>query len=200
MGVTIQRLEAEIEQKKRAILRLNNEIANLERRKNALINYENNKSIEDRTLRKYIGRDTKTVSLMDQFESLTEEGFQKYVRIIDTGVYTYSKDKGFQFIIERLNGREYSGDISMTDYKNFRNANLYAKAKNQIKRYLNSNEVNPEGNIEIMFDKPYRLRAQNSNNRSGYGSIYDGSDLIRQGTLYGETTSYAVVGIVYFNR
>ena len=50
--------------------------------------------------------------------------------------------------------------------------------------------------MKIKFEKPYLLRAQNSNNRTGYGNEYYGYDLVYQGTLYGETTNYAFVGVI----
>lgn len=50
----------------------------------------------------------------------------------------------------------------------------------------------------IRFSKPYRLRAQNSRNRTGYGWEWDWSggygDYI-EGTLYGETTDYIFAGV-----
>lgn len=39
---------------------------------------------------------------------------------------------------------------------------------------------------------PVILKAQNSRNRSGYGSSFRGRQLSRPGTLYGETTPYLI--------
>ena len=47
----------------------------------------------------------------------------------------------------------------------------------------------------IMFKTCYLLRAQNSSNRTGYGNIYYGDELVHEGTLYGETTSYVLAGV-----
>ena len=47
------------------------------------------------------------------------------------------------------------------------------------------------------FSKPYLLRAQNKDNRTGYGSKWEkvgGKEKYMEGTLYGETTNYLLVG------
>ena len=49
---------------------------------------------------------------------------------------------------------------------------------------------------EIIFETPFLLRAQNSSNRTGYGNEYNGYDLVYEGTLYGETTKYAFIGVI----
>ena len=45
------------------------------------------------------------------------------------------------------------------------------------------------------LSQPISLRAQISENREGYGNIYCGKNLIREGTKYGETTEFLIVGI-----
>ena len=46
----------------------------------------------------------------------------------------------------------------------------------------------------LSFQSPVEFNAQNSSNRSGYGNRYCGEDLVYEGTLYGETTTYVFVG------
>lgn len=48
----------------------------------------------------------------------------------------------------------------------------------------------------VMFNTPVLMGAQTSKNREGYGNIYCGEELVRQGTEYGETTSFLIVGVV----
>ena len=57
--------------------------------------------------------------------------------------------------------------------------------------------INEKVGIDYFFDKPVKFNAQNSSNKSGYGSRYCGEDLIYEGTLYGETTDYMFVGAKY---
>lgn len=147
--------------------------------------------IEERTLEEYIFNTTSSVRLMDEFETLTEEGFKKYTRlVIKNGFLNFR----YKFIIERLGNRKARGDITITDFKKGYNADLIEYANEQIALYLKGN-VEKNG-MEILFEEPYLLRAQNSSNRTGYGREYNGSDLVWQGTLYGETTEYAFVGVI----
>lgn len=48
--------------------------------------------------------------------------------------------------------------------------------------------------ILLPFIDPILLRAQNSNNRTGYGWIWEWNTVTYEGTYYGETTGYPIVG------
>lgn len=50
---------------------------------------------------------------------------------------------------------------------------------------------------DYFFDLPIEFNAQNNLNRCGYGNKYHGEELIYEGTLYGETTTYMFVGVQY---
>lgn len=154
--------------------------------------YENG-PIENRTLHKYIFDTSSTVRLMDEFESITEEGYQRYKRLVLKNL-DFSDCGGYHFIIERLNGRETKGNITMTNYKKGNNRELLNYANEQIVAVLE--DCKEKHGKEIIFTKPYLLRAQNTSNRTGYGSEYNGDFLVHQGTLYGETTRYAFVGVI----
>lgn len=47
----------------------------------------------------------------------------------------------------------------------------------------------------VPFEIPCRLNAQIKANQCGFGNIYYGEQLIREGTLYGETTPFAIVAV-----
>lgn len=49
--------------------------------------------------------------------------------------------------------------------------------------------------LEIEFEKPYYLRAQNSGNRSGYGLEWWGRDTCFEGKEYDETDDYCFSGV-----
>lgn len=160
--------------------------------------FEECTSIESRTLRRSINKDTKTVKLMDEFESVTAKGFKKYVRLIERGYYSYNREIGFRMVIERLEDVFYDGDVTITNYKTGMPYDLRERCNEAIEEFLDYS-ILEEGDSEVvLFDIPYRLRAQNSGNRTGYGSEYNGYDLVHQGTLYGETTEYAFVGVEVF--
>jgi hypothetical protein len=48
----------------------------------------------------------------------------------------------------------------------------------------------------IPFEQPIRLGGQTYANQTGFGSEYNGDSLVTQGTLYGETTSFCIIGII----
>lgn len=186
-------INRKIEQKEAEIMALKEKLLMWQKCLNDLEEYENS-SIEEKTLIKFISSDTATVDLMDEFESVTEEGFRKYVRLINRKRES-CKFGWYCFIIERLGDREAIGDITMTKLKKGPSSDLIQYINSQIEKALNGQKIKePE---EILFDTPYLLRAQNSSNRTGYGSEYNGYDLIYQGTLYGETTEYAIVGVMF---
>lgn len=46
----------------------------------------------------------------------------------------------------------------------------------------------------LFFDNPISINAQSSNNRTGYGNEYYYDTLIYEGTKYGETSEFPIVG------
>ena len=70
---------------------------------------------------------------MDEFESITEEGYQKYKRMIFRNSF-YSDCGSYNFIVERLQGRESEGNITMTDFKKGYDSALRKYASEQIKK------------------------------------------------------------------
>lgn len=53
---------------------------------------------------------------------------------------------------------------------------------------------NLEISKKILFPTSIELNAQSSANRTGYGNIYYFDELVEEGTLYGETSSFAITG------
>ena len=45
------------------------------------------------------------------------------------------------------------------------------------------------------FSEPISLGAQTSADREGYGNIYHGEELVREGTKYGATTEFLIIGV-----
>lgn len=56
--------------------------------------------------------------------------------------------------------------------------------------------TDPKTNRAIPFKTPIKFNAQTSQNRTGYGSEYNNGELVYQGTLYGETTQFAIIGVI----
>lgn len=177
----IQEAEKTIEQKKMELVKV--------------MEYESRPK-EQKELSRWVNRYTTTVQIMDEFESLTPEGYYKYERLILKDSLFYC-DTYFSYIIERRNGRDYVGDITMTELKNGDGWDLSSYAEEAIDRHNKRKKTTKfRPKTEVMFKKPYHLRAQTSANRTGYGNIYEGYDLVLEGTLYGETTDYLIVGVM----
>ena len=132
---------------------------------------------------------------MDEFESLTDEGFRKYERIVIKNTI-WGQSGRYHLILARMSASEYVGDITMTDFKNQRgNYGLLIKhVESEVSKAKEKAILAKDA--EIIFETPFLLRAQNSSNRTGYGNEYNGYDLVYEGTLYGETTKYAFIGVI----
>lgn len=59
-----------------------------------------------------------------------------------------------------------------------------------------SNESITESDETFIFKVPFRIGGQTYDDQTGYGSYYEGDDCIYEGTYYGQTTSFYVVGII----
>ena len=189
----INEFQHKIEEIKDQIGEYEKKLVELNRLELELEEYEK-KPISERTMRTYLSRDTGTVSLMDKFESLNEKGFKKYERMLITDWNQYSSEMGYYLSVERRKGRDVIGGITMTDFKLGYTSKVNEHARVEIDNYL-ENGGNLENGQIIMFKTCYLLRAQNSSNRAGYGNIYYGDELVHEGTLYGETTSYVFAGV-----
>lgn len=189
----INEFQHKIEEIKDQIGEYEKKLVELNRLELELEEYEK-KPISERTMRTYLSRDTGTVSLMDKFESLNEKGFKKYERMLITDWNQYSSEMGYYLLVERRKGRDVIGGITMTDFKLGYTSKVNEHARVEIDNYL-ENGGNLENGQIIMFKTCYLLRAQNSSNRAGYGNIYYGDELVHEGTLYGETTSYVFAGV-----
>ena len=144
-------------------------------------------------LKTYVFEDTRTVRLMDKFEGAEDDTI--YKRIVLENSF-YIDGAICHLVIERANKKEYIGDITFTDFKKGYTGKLRDHIESEltpdvIKKYSGKNEI-------FYFSKPFRLRAQNSANRTGYGTEWDWSygigTIVYEGTLYGETTDYVFSG------
>ena len=156
-------------------------------------------SLDNRTLHKAISPSTPTVTLMDQFSSTKEisnyYSHYNYDYLIDEYGFYVPVFNSVNIVIGHGNRNfSYIGDITMTAYKH---RSISSHLADFIRHELyNSPKYRKYKAGEIfLFNSPYLLRAQNSGNRTGYGTIYHYDELVHQGTLYGETTDYAIIGI-----
>ena len=156
-----------------------------------------------RELEVHISETTRTVELLDQFEGFGNN--EPYDRLILKNALYISKGKHHEYIslvVERSRNCDFEGNITFTEFKQGYTRELKEFVWKQISeddliKYKNSGEI-------LRFSRLYRLRAQNSRNRSGYGWEWDWSTpyapLVTEGTLYGETTNYVFVGVYIGSR
>ena len=162
--------------------------------KEIIIDREGLKRYGNKTLYVYIENNTKTVNIMDKFESTTEDGFKKYDQMIFVN-YSYTPKVGFfHMVVKRAIAKQCVGDITMTKFKRHEDQDLCKYVDDEME-YYKEKHLCKKGKY-IPFRKPYLLRAQNTRNRRGYGNIYNGESLIYEGTLYGDTIDYAFMGII----
>lgn len=147
-----------------------------------------------------IGRDTSSIKLMDKYDGYGEDNEVVYKQLVLlNAVFVRHPQKHEVYfgdlVIERRQGRRCEGDITFTQLKtekeNYKELTEYIQkemGKIKLEKYINKN-------IALCLKIPYRLRAQNSGNRTGYGSIWEFGEEIISGTLYGETNDYAIVGV-----
>lgn len=152
-----------------------------------------------------ISEDTKTIEIMDEFEGRNPKNPRLYKRLVVKNKTRLFAHEGFLYyyylVVERgqfsIRSKEnYSGDITMTAFKTGNNEKLVKFFSKEISvevalQYANKNMI-------FRVSKPFCLRAQNSENREGYGWEWNwsyGNGMVeRYGTEYGETTTYQFSG------
>ena len=154
--------------------------------------------IKRKTLIAYIHNDTKTIDIFDQFEGIGDNNPYVYEKLeIPSAMNIWKGNKSLtvSLVVKRCRASECAGDITITEFKQDKIAEL----REYVSQQITDNAVEKyKGKRDIFyFEKPYHLRAQNSSNRTGYGWEWDWSGGVgdyTEGTMYGETTDYGFVG------
>ena len=141
----------------------------------------------------------RSVDLMDKFDGAfsDEMYFQLVIKYYQ---FLYLNNTlMYHIVIERAKLYEkFEGlGITFTELKRKEAYDLEFAVSEQIKQELIDDYVNKQK--VFYFKKPILFRAQNSFNRRGYGQIWDWSidkeNPMSEGTQYGETTNYKIVGV-----
>lgn len=138
---------------------------------------------------------TRTIDILNKFEGL-EGNNEPYKRlVISNGIYLLN---GYwaHYVIERSQKTDYVGDITFTNFKRGRASDLRRHVEQELENVNVEDYIDKD--IFIKFSKPFHLRAQNKNNRTGYGWEWNWSGGYRdytEGTFYGETTDYIFAGV-----
>lgn len=148
---------------------------------------------EEEELLVHITSRTRTIELVNRFEGIGSDTV--YKRIILSNIYYFNSER-CRLVIERANHREFAGETTFTQFKqgNATALSMYVESSitdEVVKKYSGKKRI-------FYFEKPFKLKAQNSTNRQGYGTVWDWSGgvgtVLYEGTKYGETTDYAFVG------
>lgn len=165
--------------------------------------------MHNKILRTKIYKGTSTVKLLDEFESFNENGEKSYdiLELKDLICIKYRKNLYWvSILIQRLpSGTEYiDSRLTFTDIKKGILDHLFDLNGKNINALIHEifegikfvwNHI--EEDHSYRFPIPVLFHAQNSKNRSGYGNRYCGEELVYEGTPYGETTGYCIVGAKY---
>lgn len=61
---------------------------------------------------------------------------------------------------------------------------------------INLKESRIKTGAQLAFEYPCLLGGQTFDNQTGFGSEFYGNELISEGTLYGETTDFIIIGVI----
>ncbi len=159
----------------------------------------------EKILNIYSLKRSSTTEMMDEFEGYGEDNKEKYEKLcLKNVLYIFSDDFSFyvDLIIERVtSGQKLYGDITPTILKNGKSKYLEGLAnyiadtagRKTIMKELEQTGVFSGKTIQI--NPSYQFRAQTSLDRSGYGKIWHGDDLIYEKN-YGDTTVYGITEAV----
>lgn len=155
-----------------------------------------------------------SIALFDEFTNGDKTNNIVYKRLLLKNVYLIRYDNYIYRVnlkIERATPSESKNDncISFTefregfgyrsntliDYETCNGLYLVHKLLAYFGKRQKSGNDSEKGSC--LFTKPYCFRAQNSRNRSGYGNVVIHGEIVHQGTLYGATDDYLVVGFSY---
>lgn len=163
-------------------------------------------ALDENLLKKY-----KFLEIKNAFEIISPEygkfGVDMFIQRDDKDYCAYEIDTSNTYDFDH-----YSTDISitMTEFIQYMyNGVFYLGTHhnsvcniilNEIKSTIEyrlswNDDLLDEDIIEVNLLSPIKFRAQNSSNRSGYGSVYHNGLLSYQGTLYGETNDYIIANI-----
>lgn len=154
------------------------------------------------TFSRQLNKDTKTVDLLDDFCSSGKDflllrnqfylnSYYYTASLIITRKYNefdYDKTQPTMTELKQAAGK------SISKVSTYRLLPLINKIKEIKKEIIDLDEEQI-----IIFEKPFLIGGQTSNNRTGYGSEWS-YGVYFEGTLYGEVTDFMVVGIKIGNK
>lgn len=161
-------------------------------------------------LKKRVYKDSRTLRIMDEFESEDSEHNKRYTSLELSDIFCVmycGMLYRVSLIVQRKPKEQQcvSSSLTFTDLKKRLSERIFTlndedsyEIVSELFKGIRQNWKSDASNIEVVFPIPVQFNAQNSSNRSGYGNKYYGEELVSEGTLYGETTDYMFVGAKYW--
>lgn len=210
--MTKEQVQKRINEVRDEIEKLREEEATLEKELDEVITDENTESLlneindvnEQNSMRVRLYEDTRTTPIMDEFYN-SDKRF-----LVFEGIFSVGKDWTRVSLVVakgRRNVNLIDSKLTMTDLKKhsgtivgerFLNgypetSRFYSLAEEMLKA-----APKLENELKVPFETPIRLGGQTYANQTGYGSTYEGTYQVTQGTLYGETTGFYIIGIIAY--
>lgn len=152
-----------------------------------------------------------STQIMDMFEDDVDENKQHFDTLrFDNIMKIYYKNKPYLVTLyiqkyDRSKKINIDDDITFTKLKQryvgkyfFSDENYKSTLINCLIGFFKNNKVTNNDILE--FETPILFRAQNKNNRTGYGNAFEGNIQVEFGTQYGETTNYCIIAASFLNR
>jgi hypothetical protein len=202
-----KRIDAEIDEVNKQIETLKDSLHKLEQEQasfdSVIATYKVLNSINDVSIQntKYITLEsnTKTTPIMDEFD----RGSDKFLRLryavrlgpADADLIVTKMDWDIEYM---------DSNLTMTDLKKNMPLSVYYLSRNPPQRLnellseLRNIGLNkPKSGDICSFTRPIRLGGQTYSNQTGFGSRYEGYDCVEEGTLYGDTTGFLIIGVIF---
>lgn len=166
----------------------------------SLVSKENSMSV-------WLTKNTKTTPIMDSFYN-SDKVFLIFERIFLILSEQKNQFLSISLVVKKssLGIKTINTGLTMTDLKKSSDnryfGNYFAKDDRMyslMEEIILAIDKATTSKQAIPFENPIRLGGQTYSNQTGYGSEYNGNDLISQGTLYGETTGFYIIGIIINN-
>ena len=201
--IKLQEEITDLQDEESRLLQLIDELTTAEKNRKFLVSP---KSISEETsMHVRLYSDTRTTPIMDEFYYSDKE----YL-IFDNIFYVRTDPSAFWrgislIVCGRLRYEITTIDdgLTMTDLKKVSASHIYEGVFKDSKRLyslereiLNATPKLTKARKIIVFGRPICLGGQIFENQTGFGSEYDGPYLVHQGTLYGEITSFYIIGMV----
>ena len=158
---------------------------------------------KDNTLYKVLNGNTKTTPIMDEFYYSDK----KFLVFYDVLLYYFECFYDVHFILTKYVKDLKTANINPPTLTELKRSSGKAVISNQfpdrmlpvinhIQAICNQNNPNDQEKIIIPFDTPFPIGGQTFNDQEGYGCEWIGGGDYIEGTLYGQTTSFLIGGII----